>query len=116
VVKKGDFLTLLAKKNKVSIDDLKAWNALTDNNLIVGQKLIVGKVPITEPTKELAEAAPKKKAISNTKKAKLHYVKKGDSLYSIAKKYPGITITDIKRWNGIKNENIKPGMKLKING
>jgi membrane-bound lytic murein transglycosylase D len=45
-----------------------------------------------------------------------YYVKKGDSLYSIAKKYPGVTISDIKKWNDIRNENLKPGMKLKING
>jgi len=45
----------------------------------------------------------------------LYYVKKGDSLFSIAKKYPGVTISDIKKWNGIKNESLKPGMKLKIN-
>ncbi len=46
---------------------------------------------------------------------KTYYVKKGDSLFSIAKKYPGVTISDIKKWNGIKNESLKPGMKLKIN-
>lgn len=43
-------------------------------------------------------------------------VKKGDSLFSIAKKYPSVTISDLKKWNGIRSEDIKPGMKLKING
>ena len=33
-----------------------------------------------------------------------------------AKKYPGVTISDIKKWNGISGEDLKPGMKLKING
>mgnify|MGYP006207721137 CR=1 FL=1 len=45
-----------------------------------------------------------------------HVVESGESLYKIAKKYPGITISDIKKWNGISNENLKPGMKLKISG
>ena len=45
-----------------------------------------------------------------------YYVKKGDSLYSISKKYPGVTISDIKKWNDIREEELKPGMKLKING
>jgi membrane-bound lytic murein transglycosylase D len=45
-----------------------------------------------------------------------YYVKKGDSLYSISKKYPGVTISDIKKWNNISGEELKPGMKLKING
>jgi membrane-bound lytic murein transglycosylase D len=37
-------------------------------------------------------------------------------LYSISKKYPGVTISDLKKWNNIKGEELKPGMKLKING
>ena len=49
-------------------------------------------------------------------KAKLYQVKKGDSLFSIAKK-SGVTVSDIKKWNqDIKVESLKPGMKLKING
>jgi membrane-bound lytic murein transglycosylase D len=41
-------------------------------------------------------------------------VKRGDSLYSIAKKYPGVSIADLKKWNDIRGEAIKPGMKLKL--
>ncbi|MDP5097255.1 MAG: LysM peptidoglycan-binding domain-containing protein [Flavobacterium sp.] len=43
-------------------------------------------------------------------------VKSGDSLYSIAKQFPGISAEDIKKWNDISSDNIQPGMKLKING
>jgi membrane-bound lytic murein transglycosylase D len=42
-------------------------------------------------------------------------VKKETLLYSISQKYPGVTIADLKKWNGIRGEDIKPGMK-KING
>jgi membrane-bound lytic murein transglycosylase D len=66
----------------------------------------------------LAEVSSKKKeklALASKSNQSLYSVKKGDSLFSIAKK-KGITISDIKKWNGIKNENLKPGMKLKING
>ena len=47
---------------------------------------------------------------------KLYKVQSGDSLYKISKKFPGVTISDIKKWNNIKDENLQPGMKLKING
>ena len=43
-----------------------------------------------------------------------YLVKKGDSLFSIAKKYAGVSVSDIKKWNDINNEDIKPGMRLKI--
>ena len=55
-------------------------------------------------------------AVNQRDEVKLYYVKKGDSLFSIAKKYPGVSISDLKKWNGIKNESLKAGMKLKING
>jgi membrane-bound lytic murein transglycosylase D len=55
-------------------------------------------------------------AVNDRDEVKLYYVKKGDSLFSIAKKYPGVSISDLKKWNGIKSERLKAGMKLKING
>ncbi len=116
VVKKGDFLGIIAKKHNVELAQLKKWNNLTDNNIHFGQKLIVSKIEITG--NEVAEKSSKKDKISAQKnESQSHYlVRKGDSLYSISQKYPGVTISDIKKWNDIKSESIKPGMKLKING
>ena len=44
-------------------------------------------------------------------------VRKGENLWSIAKKYPGVSNKDIMRWNGISENQVKdirPGQKLKI--
>ena len=116
IVKKGDFLGIIAKKNNVALADLKEWNNLSDNNIHAGQRIIVSKIEITG--NEVAEKSGKKDKIAAHKsESQSHYlVRKGDSLFSIAQKYPGVTISDIKKWNGIKSESIKPGMKLKING
>jgi membrane-bound lytic murein transglycosylase D len=113
VVLKGDNVGTIAKKHKVSQEDIKLWNNLADNNIQLGSKIIVSKTEIIVP-----EKATKKDKIASkaTKNQEHYYVQKGDSLYTIAKKYPGITISDIKKWNGISSENLKPGMKLKING
>ncbi len=113
-VKKGDNMASIAKKYNTAIDDLKEWNNLSDNNIKVGTSLIVSKkeVALNEPKISKKESI----AAKERDEVKLYYVKKGDSLFSIAKKYPGVTISDIKKWNGIKNESLKPGMKLKING
>jgi membrane-bound lytic murein transglycosylase D len=113
VVLKGDNVGTIAKKHKVSQEDIKLWNNLADNNIQLGSKIIVSKTEIIVP-----EKASKKDKIASkaTKNQEHYYVQKGDSLYTIAKKYPGITISDIKKWNGISSENLKPGMKLKING
>lgn len=45
---------------------------------------------------------------------RMYIVQKGDSLFSIAKKHPGVTVENLKTWNKIKDESIKPGMKLKV--
>ncbi len=44
----------------------------------------------------------------------IYTVKNGDSLYNIAKKYPGVSAQNIMDYNGISSSKIKPGMKLKI--
>lgn len=47
---------------------------------------------------------------------RMYIVQKGDSLFSIAKKHPGVTVENLKNWNEIKGESIQPGMKLKVAG
>ncbi|MSP08317.1 MAG: LysM peptidoglycan-binding domain-containing protein [Chitinophagaceae bacterium] len=113
VVLKGDNVGTIAKKYKVSQEDIKLWNNLADNNIQFGSTIIVSKTEIVIPEKATNK---EKTASKSTKNQEHYYVQKGDSLYKIAKKFPGITILDIKKWNGISNENLKPGMKLKING
>ena len=115
VVQKGDNLGNIAKKFGASLDDLKQWNNLTTNSIALGSTLIVAKNEIAIVTNKATVASFKKKE-EYPIPAKEYYVKKGDSLYSISKKYPGVTISDLKKWNNIKDEELKPGMKLKING
>ena len=117
-VQKGDNLGSIAKKFGASVEDLKQWNNLTSNAIAIGNSLIVAKNEIVIDTNKVAIASFKKKEQypSTASKESEYYVKKGDSLYSISKKYPGVTISDLKKWNNINGEELKPGMKLKING
>lgn len=117
IVEKGENLGAIARKYDVAVSDIKDWNNLEDNNIQLGAKLIVGKkYIITSDNSKSANTRKESIAVNNREQVKLYYVKKGDSLYSISKKYPGVTIQDLKKWNGIKNESLKTGMKLKING
>jgi membrane-bound lytic murein transglycosylase D len=118
IVKKGDNLGNIAKKFGSSIDDLKQWNNLQQNGIAIGISLIVAKSEVEIAKAEAPETYKKKDNLASISKNKgiNYYVKKGDSLYSIAKKYPGVTISDIKKWNDLRAEDLKPGMKLKING
>lgn len=114
VVTKGDNLGSIAKKNKTTIERLKEWNTIENNNIQVGTKLIVSKTEVVVADEKIAKA--KKDDYSKKENNNMYSVKRGDSLFSISKKFPGVTISDIKKWNNIKDESIQPGMKLKISG
>lgn len=117
VVGKGEYLGTIARKYNVSVNNILEWNSLSDTNIKLGDKLIVGKEEVV--ANNAKDKKSKKDAYAfNDKNSKenLYKVRKGDTLLKISQKFPGVTIADIKKWNNIKGENIKPGMKLKING
>lgn len=104
-VKSGDVLGRIAEKHGVSLANLKSWNGLTSNNIQVGQKLVI----------YTKGSAPATTSSSQTAKGESTYtVKSGDSFYSIAKNYPGVSAQNIMDHNGMKASDLKPGMKLKI--
>lgn len=107
-VKSGDFLGKIAQKYGVGISSIKSWNNLRGNNLRVGQYLTI------YPTKSvsLSEAAPAKS--SSNSAANIYTVKRGDSLWSISNKFPGVSVQNLKSWNQITDTNLKPGMVLKL--
>ena len=82
---------------------------LKNNKLKVGQRLTIF------PTKPI-DSSNKTSVTKTTTKGnvKLYTVKNGDSLWSISQKYPGVTVQNIKIWNGISSNKLQPGMKLKI--
>jgi peptidoglycan lytic transglycosylase D len=110
VVQKGDNLGTIAKKQGVTVAQIQDWNNMQDSNVQLGAKLTIMKVGSAD--NQVAARVKKDNAARQS-----HYlVKKGDSLFTIAQKYPGVTVSDIKKWNGISGNNLRPGMKLKING
>ncbi|MCB0376039.1 MAG: LysM peptidoglycan-binding domain-containing protein, partial [Sinomicrobium sp.] len=103
-VKSGDYLGKIAKKYGISVRKIKQWNGLKSDKLSVGQRLVL---------------YPKKpdftrdKAVAGSK-TKTYTVKAGDTLQDIAKKFPGISVQNIKDWNNISGDNLKAGTKLKM--
>jgi membrane-bound lytic murein transglycosylase D len=119
VVQEGDNLGAIAKKFGTPTTDLISWNSIVKNKISAGKTLIVAKNEIAIVTNNATADSFKKREIYPSKPKGItndYYVKKGDSLYSISKKYPGVTISDLEKWNGINAGDLKPGMKLKING
>ena len=109
-VRRGDTLSGIAARYRVSMTDLKRWNRLKSTNVMLGQRLKVK--PASRPVRKVAsnQTAIKKAA---TKQLIRHRVKRGDTLSGIAAKY-GVSVRDLKRWNAIRGHVIQLGQKLRI--
>ena len=93
-VKSGDSLWSIAKKFNTTVDDLKKANNLTSNSLSIGQKLVI---------------PGKKESTSNN----VYTVQKGDSLYSIARKY-NVDVNALKQANNLSSNLLSIGQVLII--
>lgn len=99
-IRKGDYLGKIAEQFGVGVSEIKRWNNLRSNRLRIGQDLIL-------------YASSDREGSSNGI-PDVYIVRKGDSLWSITKKFPGLTIKQLKTWNNMKNSRLKPGMELKL--
>ncbi len=112
-VRSGDFLGKIASKYGVKISQLKRWNGLKTNSLKVGQRLTIHpRYP--EKVKRKKKKKQSKTKISKLKTVTSYTVQNGDSLYSIAKRYSGVSAQNIQDHNSLSSNNLKPGMVLKI--
>ncbi len=107
-VKKGDTLGKIAEMHKCTVTQIKQWNNLTSNNIQIGQKL-----KVKGSASASAASAPQQKAAPSGAYT-TYTIKSGDSFYSIAKNYPGISAQDIMDFNGLSSSKIKPGMTIRI--
>ncbi|MGL5376930.1 MAG: peptidoglycan DD-metalloendopeptidase family protein [Cetobacterium sp.] len=90
IVSNGDTLGVIADKNGVSLDVLKANNPGISTNLKVGQKLNLVKG-----------------------NGVFYTVKKGDSLFKVALNYK-VDVEDLRKYNNLNNDNLKVGQELFI--
>ena len=105
-VKSKETLTSIAKKYSTHSDSLSNWNNLTSTNLLIGQKL---KIYISKSYKP-----NEVQTNTTTRKKKYHYVKSGQNLTVIAKRY-GISLRRIKSLNPRVNPNkLMIGQKLRV--
>ncbi len=105
-VKEGDSLYNIGKKFHVSVKEIKEINGLSSNRLKIGSRLVI-------PAKVSSEKAVDRHAISKASGIKYHKVKKGESLYTIARQY-GLSVDELKEINGLKDSNLRIGQRLSL--
>ncbi len=116
-VRNGDFLGKIANKFGVRVSDIKRWNRLKNSRLKIGQRLSIypKKIRITKSELDKNKVVKSKEKTVQKGSFEFYTVKKGDSLWSISKKFKNVSTSQIKKWNNIWSvKSIKPGTKLKI--
>lgn len=107
-VKKGDTLSGIAEKNKVSLKDLMTWNEKRSSTIAVGDKLRLR--PLSEIQAQSDESEEKAEC------AFTHTVKAGECPGKIAEQY-GVKLRDLLQWNNLSaSSSLQVGEKLVIRG
>ncbi len=101
IVERNETLGHIALKYHTLAKDIRKWNDLNSNKIVVGQELIVypGKPESEKPAEQFD--------------GKYHVVKRGESLWKIARANDTY-VDSLIAWNGLNTKKVKIGDKLKI--
>ena len=101
-VRSGETLGHIAARHRTTVSTIKRLNGLSSDRLRIGQQLIVYDVSL--PSSSGSATATKG----------YYIVRSGDNLWTIAKKYPGVSADNIKKANNLKSIQLKIGQRLVI--
>lgn len=114
ILKKGETLSMLAKKYHSTVGDFMRLNGMHANSVLAtGQKIKIPKTTGGEAKATVITTPAVKTPVIAKSSATLHTVQQGETLYAISKKY-GVTVDDLKQWNNIADLNIEIGEQLAV--
>lgn len=117
-VRPGDTLSKISKRYNIKLDSIRRANPGVKGDVIrVGQKLeLPGTVDVGDapaPSATAASAGSSKPFVPYTGETKEYTVQKGDVLGIIARRH-GCTVRQLKELNGMKNDTVYLGKKMKV--
>lgn len=107
-VVKGDTLSTIARRNNISLTELRQWNSLSGDLIFPGQQLKVANGTSTQP-------AAQPQAVAAPSSTSDYVIQSGDTLSKIAKQF-GTTVTTLQQLNGLSSDRIYAGQSLKVSG
>jgi membrane-bound lytic murein transglycosylase D len=111
-VRRGDVLGSIAMRHRVTVTQLKKWNNLRSSRINVGQRLTIYHKGASSSI--ASNAAKVKTPVALTTDGKTYTVQPGDTLWTISRKFDGLTIEKIKTLNKLNDNKIQAGQKLII--
>jgi LysM repeat protein len=115
-IKRGENLSVIARRNNVTVKQLLAWNDVEPDEVRAGDKLIVtdpGKTAPAERRQESTKPKDERLAGNSSKEDKYYVIQKGETVSAIARKNH-ITVNQLLKWNDIEPDKIRDGKKLRV--
>ncbi|MGZ4049184.1 MAG: LysM peptidoglycan-binding domain-containing protein, partial [Bacteroidia bacterium] len=112
IAQQNEILYDIAQKNGIILQSLYDYNDITSaDNIYPGTKILLRPSLV----KGVANTDNKKTYVSSPPavESKIHEVQPKESLYAISKKY-GVSVNQLKEWNNLRDNNLKPGQQLII--
>jgi membrane-bound lytic murein transglycosylase D len=111
-VRRGETLSGLAAEYGVTVRQLREWNGIAaDGKVRSGQRLRVA-----APTSSQPRATSRVTTLAATSGARMHQVRKGETLTGLAKRY-GVSVQALREANGLSADDaLRAGVTLKIPG
>ena len=95
-VRRGEYLGVIARKYNVSVSSIRAWNNLRNNNIAVGQRLVIHR-----------------RGSRNYHAPTYYTVKQGDTLDSISDRY-NLPKDGLMKRNRLDSEELTPGQRIAV--
>jgi LysM repeat protein len=117
-VRRGENLWVIARAYGTTPAAIKSWNGLSSDRIYQGDRLTVyyGTTSPTAvaaaPTADSESRSPSGPA-GDAQESLQYTIQRGDTLTSIASSY-GISIGQIRAWNGLRSDRIYPGQRLTL--
>ena len=109
IVKSSETLYSISRQYNVPVADLRKWNNLSDDNIAVGQKLVINTTneSSVQSTYQLSNSTNAPSAAGR----KTHTVAASQTLYSISRMY-NVTTDEIREWNRLEGNSLSIGQVL----
>ncbi|MDB5270117.1 MAG: hypothetical protein JWP58_3157 [Hymenobacter sp.] len=123
-VRKGDNLTKLAREHSLTVAQLMAWNKMSSETVVPGERLVFRAPAHSEEASETPRksAKPVAPTVANAKQSmpenrletpKVHLVQPGDTLFNISRRF-GVSVQTLRELNHLASDEVKLGQKLLV--
>jgi LysM repeat protein len=120
IVVARETISSISRTYGVTVDEIKSWNNLKDNNIHIGQELVIKRKGTTSTTNSQTPVSTTqpaseqvKQPVQSTTDAAYHTVEPKETLFSIATKY-GLTVPELKQLNNLTSNELRIGQELRL--